>query len=540
MQRLSKRAFQLLLLVAVFMLGFEAHNHEAGAYGRIEALMRRVSDDAVHKFIARQYSSDTSDVPIDKLIDTALLPIDITGIRLSDHFHVPKIGGAIVAINNELLVIDRLGNLYACAESRDARKLAFPPLPNNIEAYLRAGKTIDSKSFRTYDINYLRDRKLLIVSHESYDATLNGTRLAISSIEIEEAGLKPRGPWKTIFNTDIEPGAPNEASGGRLAVDNTHDKIYLSVGVYDINDATLAQDPRSSFGKIFEINAVSGQGRVVSIGHRNPQGLTTSRSNELWSTEHGPAGGDELNLISPGTNYGWPNVTLGTNYNAYNWNGLEAPGRHEGYQPPIFAWVPSVAVSNLIQVSGFDKRWDGDLIVSSLKAQSLFRLRLEQGRVVYSEPIWIGQRIRDIAELEDGTIALWTDDTQVLFLSVDKQHLTSNKRLPEALDEKLVLSGMYCHHLGSTKIGDAAPSLSNLLSRKIGSDTYRYTAALRNKGGMWTEETLRQFLSSPSEFANGTSMPSPNLSSNEIDRLVSTLKNLDEELSSSAALKIQR
>jgi cytochrome c2 len=169
---------------------------------------------------------------------------------------------------------------------------------------------------------------------------------------------------------------------------------------------------------------------------------------------------------------------------------------------------------------------DGDFLVSSLKGQSLYRLRLDKDRVVYSEPIWIGQRLRDIAELADGTIALWTDDAEVLFLSKDRQRLASNARLPKALDDRLASSCMFCHHLGRTKVGDAAPSLTNLFSRKIGSDTYRYSASLRNKDGIWTEATLKQFLSNPNAFASGTSMPPPNLSTEDVERLVAVLKNL--------------
>src|SRR5262249_9730824 len=158
--------------------------------------------------------------------------------------------------------------------------------------------------------------------------------------------------------------------------------------------------------------------KLVSMGHRNPQGLVVSKTGELFSTEHGPSGGDELNLISEGANYGWPNVTLGTEYNAYNWKeGLQ--GRHTGYQLPIFGWVPSIAVSNLIQVDKFNDRWDGDLLVASLKSLSIFRLRLDGTKVIYSEPIWLGQRIRDVTQISTGTIVLWTDDAQLLFISVD-------------------------------------------------------------------------------------------------------------------------
>ena len=110
---------------------------------------------------------------------------------------------------------------------------------------------------------------------------------------------------------------------------------------------------------------------------------------------------------------------------------------------PVFAWLPSIGSSNLIEVTGFDSRWDGDLLVASLKATSLFRLRLEGTRVLYSEPIWIGQRIRDIAELRNGSIVLWTDDAQLLFISVDRERLDRNVRPGKQLSNAVNGGCMY-------------------------------------------------------------------------------------------------
>ena len=119
----------LLLLAAVaacaFSIGIGAHRIEASAYSRLGALF--TSDREVRDFLARQYVSDAVAVPLDKNIDTALLPLDVTGLRLSGTLPVPKIGGAIVAINNELLIVDRLGNIYACGKSGEVRELVPTP-----------------------------------------------------------------------------------------------------------------------------------------------------------------------------------------------------------------------------------------------------------------------------------------------------------------------------------------------------------------------------------------------------------------------------
>ena len=118
---------------------------------------------------------------------------------------------------------------------------------------------MNSQVFRAYSIKYLSERKLLVVSHEE-----RTTRLAVSTIGIDAATLQPTGQWTTIFSTEPEPVPPNDASGGRLAV-SPSGKIYLSVGVYNIEDRTLAQDPHSSFGKILEIDPESKASHVVSV-----------------------------------------------------------------------------------------------------------------------------------------------------------------------------------------------------------------------------------------------------------------------------------
>ena len=86
-------------------------------------------------------------------------------------------------------------------------------------------------------------------------------------------------------------------------------------------------------------------------------------------------------------NYGWPYVTYGTDYGQKTSRWSKFQGRHDGYNRPVFAWVPSIATSNLIQVEGFSPEWDGDLLVSSLKQRSLYRIRYRENRVIFVEPI---------------------------------------------------------------------------------------------------------------------------------------------------------
>jgi cytochrome c2 len=471
--------------------------------------------------LAGQYSQDREKLPIVQDLDTALLPLRIRRTRLSDGLPVPKTGGAITTFGNTVIVLDRLGNLYSLLPAaRQVSHLPFPPLPNNIISYVKSpGARLDDNRFRAYDITFVKSAQMLAVSHELFDRRLGKSRLAVSVICVDPQIMRPTGDWKTIFLGDAEDNGPNVEAGGRLASKDGH--LYVTIGDYE--SSRISSNEHNDFGKIIEIDLRTHEHKIVSRGHRNPQGLLITKSGDMFSTEHGPSGGDELNLIETGADYGWPHVTFGTDYGKYSWQNAPA-GTHEGYAAPAFAWVPSVGLSNLIQISNFNARWDGDLLVGSLKGTSLYRLRLEKNRIVYAEPIWIGQRVRDIAQMEDGTIVLWTDDTQLLFINIDRSQLAQNVRATKASYSTVSDSCLYCHHFGPTKASDFAPTLSNLFDRRIASDNFRYSAGLRSKEGVWTEEELREFLHNPAQFANGTSMPRPNLDEDQFDDVLQELK----------------
>ena len=153
---------------------------------------------------------------------------------------------------------------------------------------------------------------------------------------------------------------------------------------------------------------------IWSYGHRNPQGLAMdARDGTLYSTEHGPRGGDELNLIKPGANYGWPIVTLGMNYDGMPMSYRGPDGKEilsvtekEGMEEPVAFWLPSIAVCGLDFYTG-DKfpKWKNDLLVGALAQQEIRRLRIVDKKVVSQEIILkdIG-RVRDVAMGPDGLI----------------------------------------------------------------------------------------------------------------------------------------
>ena len=143
---------------------------------------------------------------------------------------------------------------------------------------------------------------------------------------------------------------------------------------------------------------------IFSFGNRNPQGLAIDpRSGKLWATEHGPMGGDELNLIEAGNNYGWPVITYGINYNGTPiTDKTEAPGMEQ----PVLQWTPSIAVCGLDFYKGDAfSQWKNDLLVGALKFEEVRRVRLENDKVVEDEVIFKGRgRVRDVNSGPDGYI----------------------------------------------------------------------------------------------------------------------------------------
>ena len=150
---------------------------------------------------------------------------------------------------------------------------------------------------------------------------------------------------------------------------------------------------------------------IWSLGHRNLQGATLHpQTGELWTHEHGPSGGDEINISRAGNNYGWPVITYGEEYIG----GSIGEGTYkDGMEQPLHYWVPSIAPSGMIFVDQRIPAWQGNLLIGSLKFDQLVRLELDNDKVVHEERLLdkaLGERVRDVAQGPDGAIYLLTDE----------------------------------------------------------------------------------------------------------------------------------
>lgn len=200
--------------------------------------------------------------------------------------------------------------------------------------------------------------------------------------------------------------------GCRLAF-NHQGYLYIAIG----EGSGESQNMNSVWGKIHRVHddgrvpndnpiwqGTTAPSSIYAIGLRNPQGLTFNPlTNEIWETEHGPMGGDEINLIKPGVNYGWPIVSYGKNYDG---SIITTEPEKPGYELPIHYWTPSIAPSGLTFVSTAKyKNWKGNLLAGSLKFMYLNRIQLQNKKVVAENKLLenVG-RVRNIREAPDGTI----------------------------------------------------------------------------------------------------------------------------------------
>ncbi len=291
-----------------------------------------------------------------------------------------------------------------------------------------------ARSVRGFEQAGLRDailhpdfasNRLLYLSYVKPGADSLGT-IAIARGRLEDDRLTD---MEELFHANARGNGSERSSmwGGRLAFD--HDG-YLFMTIGDRQwppsgdlEAHPAQDLSTHNGSTIRLhddgsipddNPLVGregsQPEIWSWGHRNAQGMAVHpETGEVWQNEHGPQGGDELNVIEPGVNYGWPVVGYGVNYGSGA--RIHDGTLMEGMEHPAHIWVPSIGVSGMLFYSGDAfPEWQGDLLVGGLSGRQLVRLRLEGREVVREETILRGVgRIRDVREGPDGLIYLAID-----------------------------------------------------------------------------------------------------------------------------------
>ena len=285
----------------------------------------------------------------------------------------------------------------------------------------------------------LIDRKNNFIYASMYvDVTLDGCYgLGIFKANLP-AKIEDLQSKKLIFSKFFQTKECNRnfnghASGGRMK--KLRNNIIFTVGSLDYSKSQgskssnlyLPQKKDNAIGKVISISEDGSKFKVLSLGHRNQQGLSIVEG-EIFITEHGPRGGDEINIINGGRHYGWPYYSYGFGYGdkyADSYERYRMP--HEnGFVKPVFYFTPSIAISEIIFYKGEEfKYWKDKLIVASLKNKSIYILDYDKDKksIISSERINIGHRLRDLLLMPNGTIFALTDDRNIIFLSKNKKPL---------------------------------------------------------------------------------------------------------------------
>ena len=180
-------------------------------------------------------------------------------------------------------------------------------------------------------------------------------------------------------------------------------------------------------------------------------------------------------------------------------------------------------------MENFHPSWAGDFLIASLKAQSLFRLRLNAGRgVEFVEQIWVGSRIRDLTEIDGSRLALWTDASKLVLISVAEKFLQGDRRTTTTVLGDTLKPCLTCHHYGITNETHLAPSLSMILSRDIASDEFTYSDALAAREGKWTPELLKAFIMDPQALVPGSAMTYKVEDEAQADEIIERLVKIDK------------
>jgi glucose/arabinose dehydrogenase len=257
------------------------------------------------------------------------------------------------------------------------------------------------------------DNATLYLSFAHGDRKANATRVARARLEGDAL------VDVTTIYTVMPTKAGSAHFGGRMAW-LPDGRIALGLGDgFDFRE--LAQDPDAQLGKIVAFAPDGSRFEILSSGHRNVQGLVyDAGSGALYAHEHGPRGGDELNRIEPGGNYGWPLVTHGLDYTGAKVSPFE---QLDGFVDPLLVWTPSIAPAGLAVYRGtMFPEWEGDLLVAALAARELRRVRLKDDGEVEQEVLCkaLGERLRDVRVAPDGAIWLLTDSAEGRVLRMAK------------------------------------------------------------------------------------------------------------------------
>tara|TARA_B100001250_G_scaffold274702_1_gene237257 strand:- start:336 stop:1601 length:1266 start_codon:yes stop_codon:yes gene_type:complete len=300
------------------------------------------------------------------------------------------------------------------------------------KSFSKINKTLKDKYLSIRDVELIKkDKKILFLSlkknNQCMSLVLDQFDYIFEKDNFEVKNYK--NIWESSNVCETWDGFEG-SSGGRVISHNGH--YFISTGFFDKVESGISknsQSQNSDFGKILKISPF-GDSEIFSLGHRNPQGLFLFGDKKIIiSTEHGPSGGDEINIIEKNNNYGWPCESFGNLYSYDKKNDISNMWPENlkkfncdssaTFKKPLFTWTPSIAISQGEEYNkNYFEKFKNNLIVGSLGGMSLFRLYLsEDNNIINEERIMIDERVRDLVISNDGKIIVYTDSGNLMELS---------------------------------------------------------------------------------------------------------------------------
>jgi glucose/arabinose dehydrogenase len=285
-------------------------------------------------------------------------------------------------------------------------------------SFIPSNKRIVDSRFAINDIAVLSESATtakLLISYPRLGTSRSCVEIAIDELAYDRKKQQVKFVSNWFVTKPCVPISAVQHTAGRFEVIDKN-SVYVTIG--DLGYSSIDdRGKRADLGSIFKLTAKSAS--KISQGHRNPQGIVMYNKMHLLAAEHGPRGGDELNLIKQGNDYGWPFVSYGQPYGGGDYVRPGMTGTHAGYPEPLTYWVPSIAPTELVQLpkQGWGN-WNGAVVLGTLREEVLVFIKLNQAlEVVEKIQVDVGHRVRDLEVLSNGSMVMSTDSGQLITVS---------------------------------------------------------------------------------------------------------------------------
>ena len=287
-----------------------------------------------------------------------------------------------------------------------------------LASLISANRRVNDSRFAINDIAVLSQSQSaanLLISYPRLGLQRDCVEVVVENVNYDRINQKIKRVKTWLVTKPCVPISAVQHTSGRFAVIDSK-SAYVTIG--DLGYTQISnRKKRGDLGSIFKVSSTSVS--KFSQGHRNAQGILLYNGKDLLAAEHGPRGGDELNLIKAGSDYGWPFVTYGQPYGPGDYVRPSKTGTHAGFVEPLKYWVPSIAPTELVQLpkSGWGD-WSNQLVLGTLREQVLVFMAIdERFTVTNTVNVDIGERIRDLEVLSTGELVATTDSGKLLVIN---------------------------------------------------------------------------------------------------------------------------